>query len=756
MMRKLWISMIGLLALAGCGSGSGTPQAGEVCTYNSDCQTGLTCSFGRCLAACKAEADCPAGQQCVKNASGINVCLLPEVESCVYNSQCKAPLVCAADFKCRNQCQTDVDCATSTQRCVLPDHVCAEPSAIDPVTGGLKAPAGIDGGTIDSGPVIPPQPDAALPDAPVVDTAAAVDLSGIALDTGPADLSLADVPVAVVDASPSDLAVCSQDAAALAVPSSVSGDFTLHYLPGCRYRASDVSVRTGATLTIEPGVVIEFAAGAAMTVNGVLSAVGTAELPISFTSAQATPGYWDGVYFSSTDSVDNVLDHVIIENAGTVVTSGTQPGSLVLYNSRLRLRNSVIRAGSGVGLAMRSPTLDDFSGNVITQNALGAVNVDTSALGQLKGTLPSTFTGNTVDAILLDGDTVSTAQTWPALDVPYLMNGTATISGTASIPVNVAVEAGAKFRMAKDASLRVNGANSSLNAKGATGQEIVFSGDQATRGYWKGIYFTNSDNINNLLDHVVIEHAGTITTGSSADLPGSLVIYTSRVQIKNTIVRLGSGVGLTLRDPTLDAFAGNTFTQNTQGAACLYAAEIGQLAGSPPSSFAGNEASYVLVNGDTVSTAQAWPALDVPYLLRGDVAVGAALTIAPGATLVFQQDVYMNVNSSGSLTAQGQAGAGQQITFTGELAQAGSWGGIWFSSTKMPTNILDYVSVSYGGGRATGSSSRFPANIYVYGSQVTVTNSTISNSANYGIFWDSNSTVNQSGNTFSANLVDHP
>jgi hypothetical protein len=422
-----------------------------------------------------------------------------------------------------------------------------------------------------------------------------------------------------------------------------------------------------------------------------------------------------------------------------------------VVRSRVQIKNCIFADGSGAGLTLYSPTLDAFAGNTFTRNALGAVSLYASALGSLAGSSPSTYVGNTVDEVMVAGATVSTAQTWPALDVPYLMNGTTTINA------NVAIEAGATFRMAKDAKLYVGGATGALNAKGLAAQPIVFSGDQATRGYWAGIQFEGSDNVNNVLDYVVIEHAGNVTTGRSADLPGSLVVESSRVQVKNSIVRLGSGVGLTLYAATIDALSGNTFTQNTQGAASLYAnLDVAALAGDPPNSFAANEVNYVLVNGNTVNAAQTWPAIDVPYLLRSDVTVGAALTIAAGATMVFKQDVYMNVNSAGSLVAQGQAAPGQQIVFTGEVVQAGSWGGLWFSSSKSLSNLLDYVTVSYGGGRGTGSSSRFPANVYAYGSQLTVTNSTITNSANYGMFWDSGSTVTQTGNTFAGNLVDHP
>jgi hypothetical protein len=157
------------LSLAGCGGGSSTITPGATCAMNSECASGLTCSFGRCQAACKEARDCANGEQCVKNGSGVNSCLLREIEMCNYNSQCPAPLVCAADLKCRNQCLGDRDCATSTQRCVLPDRVCAEPSAIGAsgiLAGAVtSADSGVPGDALEAdAPVFPN--DASGPDLP--------------------------------------------------------------------------------------------------------------------------------------------------------------------------------------------------------------------------------------------------------------------------------------------------------------------------------------------------------------------------------------------------------------------------------------------------------------------------------------------------------------------------------------------------------------------------------------------------------------
>lgn len=82
------------------------------------------------------------------------------------------------------------------------------------------------------------------------------------------------------------------------------------------------------TLTIEPGVTIEFLEGTGMEIEhwtsedepatGALVAVGTADKPIVFTSAAAAPeaGDWIGLWFGSVPAAHNRLEHARIEYAG--------------------------------------------------------------------------------------------------------------------------------------------------------------------------------------------------------------------------------------------------------------------------------------------------------------------------------------------------------------------------------------------------------------------------------------------------------
>ena len=93
--------------------------------------------------------------------------------------------------------------------------------------------------------------------------------------------------------------------------------------------AGRVTIPAGVVLTIEPGVVVEFAADTSLRVDGTLVARGTSAAPIYFTSVQEelAPGQWEYVAFSDTsadasyDALGNyvagsVLEHVVVEGAG--------------------------------------------------------------------------------------------------------------------------------------------------------------------------------------------------------------------------------------------------------------------------------------------------------------------------------------------------------------------------------------------------------------------------------------------------------
>ena len=89
MITSLWL-------FVGC-SDAKKIDVGGACILNSDCNQSLVCTWGKCHAACKTTADCPAGQSCITASDQSTVCQLPVELHCTYNSDCQTPLTCAVD-----------------------------------------------------------------------------------------------------------------------------------------------------------------------------------------------------------------------------------------------------------------------------------------------------------------------------------------------------------------------------------------------------------------------------------------------------------------------------------------------------------------------------------------------------------------------------------------------------------------------------------------------------------------------------------
>src|SRR5262245_21934331 len=130
-------SLLLALAVAGAACSSHkTPVPGKMCLLNTDCDNPLSCTFGKCHEACRADGDCPMGEICVfGKVQGADAALAPLrvciSDECGLNSMCPDGLVCGKDLRCRMECMEDRDCTRTRDRCVPGgpngELVCAEP-----------------------------------------------------------------------------------------------------------------------------------------------------------------------------------------------------------------------------------------------------------------------------------------------------------------------------------------------------------------------------------------------------------------------------------------------------------------------------------------------------------------------------------------------------------------------------------------------------------------------------------------------------
>jgi hypothetical protein len=155
----------------------------------------------------------------------------------------------------------------------------------------------------------------------------------------------------------------------------------------------DVSVVSGAHLTIEPGVQVHFAAGRNLVVSaGALVAVGSAEAPIVFTSKNvldglpAARGNWGRIRF-----LDGNLD------------------------AETRLQHVVVEYGSGLEFVAASARLDHVT---VQHNAGAAITQD---LASSPAGVGNRALDNGLDAIVVPAGRIQGDVTWGVRGIQYLV-----------------------------------------------------------------------------------------------------------------------------------------------------------------------------------------------------------------------------------------------------------------------------------------------------------------------------------------------
>ena len=116
-----------------------------------------------------------------------------------------------------------------------------------------------------------------------------------------------------------------------------------------------ISVTEGATLTIEPGVVVFMGNDVSLLIEGTLIADGTESDQIVFTSEDETSGSWGSIEFRNTSNVGSVFDYVTVEYG-----AGTNRSGMVFYTTGsfpVAVSNSVFRNSAVHGINLRASSV---------------------------------------------------------------------------------------------------------------------------------------------------------------------------------------------------------------------------------------------------------------------------------------------------------------------------------------------------------------------------------------------------------------
>jgi hypothetical protein len=514
----------------------------------------------------------------------------------------------------------------------------------------------------------------------------------------------------------------------------------------CYNVTSDVSVTNNATLTIDPGVRLVFAAGTRLSTesDGLLLAVGTQAEPIIFTGAMQAPGYWDGIYIDSIAT--SMVDYSTVEYAGGT-TSASTANVVLTGGGHLSMDNSTLRHSGGYGFTasnLSGTEIGSFTANVITLNENAPLYIPTDLIGDLDAN--NSFTGNITanggdnDYIqvvgLISGSVdITRDQTWHNYSIDYHMP-----SGHTEIGAALTLSPGITLVFPADAMLEIETAGT-LNAVGTSSEPITFTGQQQSPGYWNGIQFT-FNHTDNTIEHAVVEYGG---GGGNIDANVGVFGGEGMLTLRNTTLRQSEHYGFFFdREITL-AMENVTSTENNYPGIINF--DSLDLLDSN-SDYTGNSDDRIRVSSPIVdrTTSMTIPDVGIPYFLSntGNTDVDMVLTIEPGVELQFNAGGGLNVSNTGAIVAQGTTA--EPITFSGALETKGYWNGIQVTFSSIPT-VFDNTILEYGG----APSGNTYALIGYYGAETngSVTNSILRSSQNHGIWLYSSTTGDfTTGNTF--------
>jgi hypothetical protein len=307
--------------------------------------------------------------------------------------------------------------------------------------------------------------------------------------------------------------------------------------------------------------------------------------------------------------------------------------------------------------------------------------------------------------------------------------------------------------------------NGGLVAEGTALAPIALTSLAATPspGDWRGVELQSGTAGGTKLAYVNFEYCGQ-ADGACIDIGGgNSAPKPDRVAIDHvTFAHVGAKANA-IRELPADARYKITNCTFAPGAIQAGQYAIYVLAASFAGIGAGNvyNGALIDIDGGTVSTTTDWSDPGTPIAVtKGIVVAGPTtpvLTVAAGSILKFAANAYLWVGldaSVGKFVASGTAT--DRVTFT-SLASSpspGDWEGIVVNMSNQA--VIDYADIQYAG----GSHGSLPVGgVVVQGNQLdsgklTMTNSTVSNSAGYGVnIACRNSGVSLIGCTFTNNAM---
>jgi len=474
-----------------------------------------------------------------------------------------------------------------------------------------------------------------------------------------------------------------------------------------------VYVGGGAIITILPGTVIKFNAGASLSFgsdnNATILARGTAQKPITFTSNAPSPvaGAWDGLYF-----YDHTLQNSVLKNCNIEFAGGKNSAALNLYGSDIAIDSCTISKSAHAGImatyADGKGGFVSFKNNTFADIAGVDVEINVNKISAIAK--ENAFT----KAVSISGYYESTApRTWRKLNVPYVVNEQITIDG------DLTIEAGTVFRFGAMGYMTMGMDKSTkLTAVGTSTEPILFTSDAPSpaAGAWRGLEFYNNTQSNTTLSYCVVEYAGKTYTEA-------IVLYNTSINFTWSTVRNCSDMAFNLsHDAGFTSFHNNTIA--VPGHIMTIRSQFLSDLGVPNTLTPGPNKGIDVYSSGSYPAARVWKKqIGADFYVDDYIHVEGNLTIEPGCTFKMGANGYFILGSETVTTFRAVGDVNNPITFTSAAPSPapGSWAGIEFHSGCISSTTFDYCIFNYGG-KANSSTLRAYST-----SALTINNSQINN-----------------------------
>ena len=490
----------------------------------------------------------------------------------------------------------------------------------------------------------------------------------------------------------------------------------------------NVTIVEGIKLTINPGTLVKFDSYRVMYVNGTLSAQGTSDHHIVFTSAVSTPsaGDWIGIYFGST-SEGGLLDYCEVKYAGdgrSYLGKNWYTGILV-YGTSPTITNCVFAHNRQRAISCYAEASPSISGNTVSFCGDYFIGTDLSSIPHLTlGT--NTVTGGTSNAIEVWGGSILVDATWANHSVPYVMVDDITVGE--GITLNIAHGTVLKFNDYRG--LFVNG---TLSAQGTSDQHIVFTSAVSTpsAGNWIGIYF-GSTSEGGLLDYCEVKYAGDGRSYLGKNWYTGILVYGTSPTITNCVFAHNRQRAISCYAEASPSISGNTVSFCGDYFIGTDLSSIPHLT-LGTNTVTGGTSNAIEVWGGSILVDARWANHGVPYIIYDNITVieETILNLETGTVLKFSESRALYIN--GSLRARGNTNKHILFTSLESPPSEGDWIGIYFGSTSK-NDTLEYCEVKYAGHSIYYLGSYRYAGIFCYNSSPIISNSFIKYNNRHGIY----------------------